>query len=105
MVLSDLPALLAGFFGNRCYFFAYVAGLLPLLAVFFGSFFARIRALLFAYLAGSFLETSGVFLTLSARRVPLFALAHHSPPNILRATMIVRPAAASVGDAFEQVAW
>jgi hypothetical protein len=76
--------LIVGFLGNCGYFFAYVAGFLPLLAVFFGSFVTRTRTLLFAYLAGSSLETSGDFFLLSARGISLLVSVHYSPPNILR---------------------
>jgi hypothetical protein len=60
-VLSDWSALLIGFFRDFACFFANVAGLFPLSAVYFGSFITRARTLLFAYLAGGFLETLGVF--------------------------------------------
>ena len=63
------------------YFVAYVAGLLPLPAVFFAGFFANVAGLFFAYLA-ALLEASGLFFP-----SPLFSLlvvVHRSPPHSLR---------------------
>jgi hypothetical protein len=71
-------------------FLAYVAGLLLLPTVFFGSFFTRGGALLFANLARCFLETSRVFFPFFALGIPPLFLVHHSPPDLLIHHEIVR---------------
>jgi len=72
------------FFRNCGYFFAYVASLLPLSAIFFTRFFVYVAGLLFPHLA-ALLELLGVFFPLPSR---LFSV-HHQPP-VVCSTMIVR---------------
>jgi hypothetical protein len=86
--LSGPLVSLGRFFRDLARFFAYVAGVLPLSAVFFARFFGYVAGLLFADLA-ALLELSRVFFPVPPRRVPLrlFSLlvaVYRSPPGKLR---------------------
>jgi hypothetical protein len=68
-----------GFLGDLLSFFVQITGLLPLPAVFFGSFFANAGTLPFSYLVADVLEVLWVFFPVLARRVPPFFPAHWFP--------------------------
>jgi len=62
--------------GDLFRFFVQVAGLLPLSAIFFGSFFAYAGTLPLTDLATNFLERLAPFFALPACLVPLFFSVH-----------------------------